>query len=60
MTSVYIRIALYILAPIVASFGFGVWDQETGTLTLSMNEIAAALGAATLASGAIFAKWGSK
>ena len=60
MNAVYIRIALYILAPVIASFGFGVWDQEAGTLTLSMNEIAAALGAASLASGAIFARWGSK
>lgn len=60
MNAVYIRIALYILAPVIASFGFGVWDQEAGTLTLSMNEIAAALGAASLASAGIFAKWGSK
>ena len=60
MNAVYIRIALYVLAPVVASFGFGVWDQEAGTLTLSMNEIAAALGAATVFSGALFSKFGTK
>ena len=60
MNAVYIRIALYILAPVIASFGFGVWDQEAGTLPLSMNEIATALAAATVFSGAVFARWGSK
>jgi acetylglutamate kinase len=60
MTSVWIRLALYTLFPVLASLGFGGWDSETGTLTLSINEIAASLAAAAAATGLVFNKWGNK
>lgn len=60
MNSVYIRMALYTLAVMAASAGFGSFDATAGTLTLNLNEMAAAIAAAGVLNGAVFAVWGKK
>lgn len=60
MNPVYVRMALYTLAVMAASAGFGTFDAAAGTLTLNLNEMAAAIAAAGLVNGAVFAVWGKK
>lgn len=60
MNPVYVRVLFYALAGILASAGFGTFDAEAGTLTLNLDQIGMAAGAALAAAGAVFAKWGTK
>lgn len=60
MNPVYIRLAVYALAGIIAAAGFGTFNPEAGTLTLDLNQIALAVPAALIFVGAVFAKWGTK
>ena len=60
MNAVWIRMVLYTIAPVAASFGFGIFDAEAGTLTLNLNELSIALGASALFNGAVFKIWGVK
>jgi hypothetical protein len=57
---VYIRIALYTLATAATAAGLGTFDAEAGTLTLNLNDIAAAIAGAGFVNGAVFAIWGKK
>lgn len=57
---IYIRLAVYAVAGLVAAAGFGTFDAEAGTLTLNLNEIVMALAAGGAISGAVFAKWGKR
>ena len=60
MNPVYIRVVLYALAGFIASAGFGTFDQEAGTLTLDVDQLALAVPAALAFAGGVFAKWGKK
>lgn len=60
MNTVYIRMALYIIAAPAAAIGFGVFDPVSGTLTLRMDDIAATLAASASLSGIVFSLWGKK
>lgn len=60
MNAVYIRMALYSVAAMLAALGLGVFDPTTGTLTLDLNDIAMALGGAGVVNGLIFSAWGKK
>lgn len=60
MNAVYVRMALYTIAVMAAAAGFGTFDATAGTLTLNLNEMAAAIAAAGALNGAVFAVWGKK
>lgn len=60
MNPVYLRLAFYIVAPLVAAAGLGTYDAAAGTLTISVGGLGGAAGMAGLLSTAIFAKWGTK
>lgn len=60
MNPVYLRLAFYIIAPLVAAVGFGSYDAAAGTLTISVEGLGGAASVTGLLSTAIFAKWGTK
>lgn len=60
MNPVYIRVAIFTMAPVVAALGFGSFDAEARTLTLDLDELVMAVSGASVLNGAIFAKWGKK
>lgn len=60
MNAVYIRLALYSVAGLVAATGLGTFDAVAGTLTLQLDDLAAALAASSLVTGIVFAVWGKK
>jgi acetylglutamate kinase len=60
MTSVYIRMAFYLFAPIVAMVPGIAYDPVAQTVLLELDTIAYAVAAASAASGAVFWKWGNK
>lgn len=60
MNPVYIRLALYSLAGLAAAAGLGTFDPAAGTLTLQLDDLAAAIGASSVLTGVIFAIWGKK
>lgn len=64
MNSVYVRLALYVLTPLLTSLvalipGWGV-SFDGSTLSINIETLAAAVVAAFGVSGAIFARWGVK
>lgn len=60
MNPVYIRLALYFIAPVVASMGVGTYDAVAHTVTISLDAAATALAGSALFTGAVFAKWGKR
>lgn len=57
--AVLIRMAIYLLGPMLAMGGFADWDSDTGTLVVTVEGLTAA--AATIAAGGgIFALFGKK
>ena len=62
MKGLSLRMVLYTLAAMIAAFGFGDFNAETGDLALSlnMNQIAMALGAGGAVNAAIVGIWGKK
>lgn len=64
MQSVYTRIALYVLSPVIAALvaalpGLGI-AFEDGVVMIDLATLVAAIVAALGLSGAVFAKWGVK
>ena len=64
MTSVYVRIALYVLSPLLTGLvallpGYGIAFTD-GVLSIDLATLAGAVVAALGLSGAVFAKWGVK
>lgn len=60
MNAVYIRLALYSIAGLVAASGLGTFDAAAGTLTLQLDDLAAATAASGFLTAAVFAVWGKK
>ena len=58
MNPVYIRMALYFLAPILAMLPGVSYDPATQTVLLHLDTIALGLAGSALFTGAVFAKWG--
>lgn len=64
MSSVYVRLALYVLTPLLTAFaaaipGWGVGFSD-GVVSINIEALAGAVVTAFGLSGAIFAKWGVK
>lgn len=60
MNPVYLRLAFYSIAAIVAGAGLGDFDPTTGTLTMNLNDLAVALGGAGVLNLAVLHVWGKK
>lgn len=60
MNPVYIRMLLYVLAPLAALAPGVVYSHDAGTLTIDLEVIAMSLPAALAAVTGVFAKWGKK
>lgn len=60
MNMVYVRLAAYFLAPVIAASGLGAVDIEAMTLTIDLERAAAAMAAGGASVAAIFATWGKK
>ena len=64
MNNLYVRMALYILSPILTSLvpliaGFGV-DYSDGVVSVDLEALLGAVVGAAGLSGAVLAKWGIK
>ncbi len=64
LNNVYVRIALYVLSPLLTALvtllpGWGIAYAD-GVLTIHIETLVGAVVAALGISGAIFAKWGVK
>lgn len=60
MNPVYLRLAAYVIAPMLAASGFGALDPETMVLTINLKQAGSALVAATASALVIFKSWGTK
>lgn len=60
MNPVYVRMAVYTVAAMVAALGFGTFNADAGTLTLDLNQIGLALAGAGVLNGALFTAFGKK
>lgn len=60
MNMVYVRLAAYFLAPVLAATGLGSIDTDAMTLTIDLERAALAVTAGGVSVAAIFAKWGKK
>ena len=58
MNPVYIRMALYFLAPIVAMLPGVTYDPVAATVLLHLDTIAIGLAGSAIFTAAVFAKWG--
>ncbi len=57
---VYIRIALYFIAPILGTLPGVQFNADAGQLVIDLEAAAVGLAASGVAVAAIFAKWGKK
>lgn len=57
---IYIRMALYLLGPLLVAFGIGSFDADAGTITINIEQAAVALTVALSALLGVFGKWGKK
>lgn len=60
MNPVYIRMAVYFLAPVAALLPGVTYSQDAATLTIDLEAAALGLTAAGAAVMGIFARWGKK
>lgn len=59
MNAVYIRLALYFIAPLLGMLP-GVTFDGAHLITIDLETAAVGLSAAAVAVGAVFARWGVK
>lgn len=57
---VYLRMAVYVFAPMLAAFPGVTVDMAAGLITIDIDTAIAGVGAGLAAAGAVFAKWGKK
>ncbi|NQX73887.1 MAG: hypothetical protein HRT62_10000 [Epibacterium sp.] len=57
--AILVRMAFYLLGPVLAMGGFAEWNPDTGTLTVTVSSMTAA-ATAVVAGGGIFALFGKK
>ncbi len=60
MNYVYVRVAIYFLAPILASLPGVSYNEELKQIMIDLETLLIGLGAAAIGAGGIFAKWGKK
>ena len=60
MNSVYIRMALYFLAPLVGLLPGFHYDQTTATILIDLDAAAIGLAGSAIFTTGIFAIWGKK
>lgn len=60
MNPVYIRVALYFIAPILGTLPGVTYDSALHLITIDLETAAIGLAGAGVAVGAVFAKWGIK
>ncbi len=60
MNPVYIRVALYFIAPLLGMLPGITYAQESAQLVIDLEAVAIGLAGSALFTGAIFAKWGKK
>lgn len=60
MSSVYIRLAMYFLAPLVALLPGIEYDPAAGTVLIHLETLAISLPVAAAAALGVFRKWGTK
>ena len=60
MNPVYIRIALYFVAPLLGMLPGVTYAQEAGQIIIDIEAAAIGLAGSAVLTGAIFAKWGKK
>lgn len=57
---VYLRLAFYAFAPMLAALPGVTVDMAAGVITIDIDTAIAGIGAGLVAAGAVFAKWGKK
>ena len=60
MNYVYVRVAIYFLAPILAALPGVSYNEELKQIMIDLETLLIGLGAAAMGAGGIFAKWGKK
>lgn len=60
MNAVYIRMALYFLAPLAGMIPGVTYDSVSQVVTLDIDAVAMGLAGSALFTGAIFSIWGKK
>jgi hypothetical protein len=60
MNFVYLRFAFYVIAPALGTLPGIQYVPDTQQLVIDIETALAGMGAAIIASGGIFAKWGKK
>lgn len=60
MNPVYIRLALYFVAPLLGMLPGVTYAQEAQQVIIDLEAAAIGLAGSALFTGAIFAKWGKK
>ena len=60
MNPVYIRLALYFIAPLIGMLPGVTYDAATHILQVNLDTAAVGLAGSALFTGAVFAKWGTK
>lgn len=62
MTPTILRVALYFVAPIIATLlpGVATYDADAQTITIGLDAMAVAIGGAGVVVAGVFAKWGKR
>ena len=60
MNPVYIRVAIYFLAPLMGMLPGIAYVQDAQQLVIDLEAVAIGLAGSALFTGAVFAKWGKK
>lgn len=60
MNPVYIRVALYFIAPLAGMLPGVTYDAAAQQIVIDLEAAAMGLAASALFTGAVFAKWGKK
>lgn len=60
MSNVYVRLILYVIAPLAAMLPFVTYDPDAFTLLIDLDKAGLALGVAVGAVAGVFKKWGTK
>lgn len=60
MNPVYVRVALYFIAPILGTLPGVVYDAAAQQIIIDIEAAAVGLAGSALLTGAVFAKWGKR
>jgi hypothetical protein len=60
MNTVYIRMVLYFIAPLVGMLPGFTYASEAGQIIIDLDAAALGLAGSALFTGAVFARWGKK